>query len=94
MINQEQSYQRVHERVQALKGFYIHASVFVLVNLGLFVINALTPGIWWFYWPLVGWGVGLTVHALVVFVFGGAGPWGEGWEERKTREMMDRERRA
>ena len=77
------------------KAFYIHASVFVVVNIGLFVINALTSGLaggaWWFYWPLLGWGIGLGAHALGVFGFGGGGPWGQDWEERKTREMMDKE---
>jgi 2TM domain len=65
------------------------------VNIGLFVINALTSGlaggVWWFYWPLIGWGLGLGAHALGVFGFGGGGPWGRDWEERKTREMMDKQ---
>src|SRR5215217_4806095 len=77
--DQEQRYERARARVQAIKGFYIHASVFVLVNIGLFIINALTSGlsegIWWFYWPLLGWGIGLGAHALGVFGFGGGGPW-------------------
>ena len=30
--------------------------------------------------------VGLGIHALVVFVFGGDGPWGQEWEQRKTRD--------
>jgi len=51
----QQSYERARARVQALKGFYIHASAFILVNIGLFVINVLTGGVWWFYWPLLGW---------------------------------------
>jgi len=94
--NQQQRYERARARVQAIKGFYIHASVFVVVNIGLFVINALTSGlaggVWWFYWPLIGWGIGLGAHALGVFGFGGGGPLGRDWEERKTREMMDKER--
>jgi hypothetical protein len=90
-MEREQLYKRAHERVEALKGFYIHAAIFVLVNLGLFTINALTAGNWWFYWPLIGWSVALGINALVVFVFGGMGPWGEAWEERKTREMMEKE---
>ncbi len=49
MDQDQQSYQRAHARVQALKGFYIHATVFVLVNIGLFIINLLTDGGWWFY---------------------------------------------
>jgi hypothetical protein len=76
--------------VQALKGFYIHATVFVLVNSGLFVINLLTPGSWWFYWPLIFWGIGLGIHALNVFVLGGR--LGQDWEERKTQEFMDEDR--
>jgi hypothetical protein len=58
MEDQQQRYERARARVQAIKGFYIHASVFVLVNLGLFIINAFTSGlaggVWWFYWPLLG----------------------------------------
>jgi 2TM domain len=42
MEDQQQRYERARARVQAIKGFYIHASVFVVVNLGLFIINAFT----------------------------------------------------
>jgi hypothetical protein len=41
---------------------------------------------------LISWGIGLGVHALAVFGFGGGGPWGREWEEQKMREMMDKER--
>ena len=85
MDEERQRYEWARARVQALKGFYIHAMVFVLVNVALLSINALADGVWWFYWPLMGWGIGLGVHALAVFGFGGGGPWGRAWEERKTR---------
>jgi hypothetical protein len=74
MDQEQQRYDRAHARVQALKGFYIHASAYVLVNIALFVINVLVGGGWWFYWPLLGWGIGLGVHALAVFGFSGGGP--------------------
>jgi hypothetical protein len=45
MDYQQQRYERARARVQAIKGFYVHASIFVVVNLGLFVINALTSGL-------------------------------------------------
>ena len=93
MDQDQQRYERARKRVEAIKGFYIHAAVFVLVNIGLLVINLLTGGPWWFFWPLIGWGIGLGAHALGVFGFGGGGPWGQDWEERKTREFMDEERR-
>ena len=70
---------------------YTHAMVYVFVNIMLFVINFLTPGPWWFYWPLIFWGIGLGAHALNVFGFGGR--LGQDWEERKTRELMDKEER-
>jgi hypothetical protein len=87
---QQRRYERARKRVKELKGFYTHAAIYVLVNIMLFVINLLTGGGWWFYWPLLGWGIGLGVHALNVFGFGGR--LGQDWEERKTRELMDKER--
>ena len=92
MDQERERYERARARVGALKGFYIHTTVFVLVNLALFVINVMVGGGWWFYWPLLGWGIGLGVHALGVFGFGGGGPFGRDWEERKIREFMDKER--
>jgi hypothetical protein len=89
--SEQRRYERAQARVKELKGFYTHATAYVLVNIGLFVINLLTGGGWWFYWPLLGWGIGLGIHALSVFAFGG-GPFGRDWEERKTRELMDRDR--
>ena len=73
---EQQRYERARARVKAIKGFYIHATIFVVVNVALFAINVLVGGVWWFYWPLLGWGIGLGVHALAVFGFGGGGPWG------------------
>jgi hypothetical protein len=89
MDQEQQRYQRARERVQALKGFYTHATAFILVNIGLVVINLLTGGGWWFYWPLIFWGIGLGIHALNVF--GLSGRFGQDWEERKTRELMGKD---
>jgi hypothetical protein len=68
--NQPQRYEQARARAKQLKDFYTHAAVYVVVNIGLFVINFLGHGEWWFYWVLIGWGIGLGVHALNVFVFG------------------------
>ena len=71
--------------MKELKGFYIHAATFVLVNIGLFLINLLMGGSWWFFWPLIGWGIGLGAHAVNVFGIGST--LGQDWEERKTRDF-------
>jgi len=67
------------------------APVFVAVNILLHVINfATAPGVYWAFWPLLGWGIGLLAHALATY------RWmpfaGKDWEERKIRELMDKER--
>jgi hypothetical protein len=83
-------YESARKRAEELQGFYIHLLVYVAVNTGLFVINALTRdgGTWWFYWPLLGWGIGLAIHALVTF----AGLFSEDWKERKANQLYERSR--
>lgn len=84
-------YHRARKRVEELKGFYTHAMVYVFVNICLFLLNYLTsPGQYWFYWPALGWGIGLTAHALGVF--GSSGILGTQWEERKIQEYMEKEK--
>ena len=90
MNEQEIKYERAKERVEAIKGFYIHLTVYVVVNLILFLINMIvSPDSLWFFWPLAGWGVGFVFHALSVFGFGPG--FGADWEERKIRELMEKE---
>ena len=85
---EETKYQKAKERVEAIKGLYIHLIVYVVVNLILFSINMIaSPTGLWFFWPLMGWGIGLALHVFSVF---GIGRWlNAGWEERKIRELMD-----
>ena len=90
MNTEETKYQEAKERVKAIKGFYIHLTVYVAVNLLLFSINMIvSPDSLWFIWPLMGWGVGLFFHALSVYGFGPR--FGADWEERKIRELMEKE---
>ena len=49
------------------RGFMIHFAAYLAVNILLIVINlATTPGKYWFYWPLLGWGLGIVGHAYGV----------------------------
>src|SRR5579859_6729684 len=83
-------YQRARARVEAIRGFYIHLAVYLLVNLGLFLINIVTDShSLWFYWPLMGWGIAVAIHGLTVF-WPVAAP-GSNWEQRKIREYMEKD---
>ncbi|MCW3133188.1 MAG: 2TM domain-containing protein [Methanophagales archaeon] len=47
------------------RGFLTHLVVYVLVNAMLIVINLLySPEDIWFFYPLIGWGIGITAHYL------------------------------
>ena len=61
-------YKAAEKRAKAKLGFYIHATVFVFVNAMQFGINLFTtPWVFWSFFPLMSWGLGLAIHGLVVW---------------------------
>ncbi len=63
---------RAQTRSEAKSDFYRHLAVYIAVNLLLVVINLVTsPDYFWAIWPLLGWGIGVGIHAMQTFVFGG-----------------------
>lgn len=90
--NIEDKYIRARKQVEELKGFYYHLISYVLVIPFLIYINYKTY--WdfhWFWYPMVGWALGLLFHAYHVFVMNGI--FGKKWEERKIQEFMSEEER-
>ncbi|KXH83689.1 2TM domain-containing protein [Chryseobacterium kwangjuense] len=80
------AYRRASRRVKELKGFYGNLTSYCLVIPFLFVLNMITaPQHLWFYWPMLGWGVGIVAHGISVFGIG------KDWEERKIRELMEQD---
>ena len=87
-MESDERYRLAKRRVRVLKGFYIHFATYIAVMVLLLLINFLTAGGWWFYWPLLGWGIGIIAHAFTVFGIGGF--FGSNWEEKKTRDLMNK----
>ena len=77
------------KRAGAKLGWYVHALVYVCVNIALAVI-ALRSGRPWFIFPLAGWGLGLASHGLVVWLVTG----GSGLHERLLQAERDKLRRT
>ena len=79
-------------RAGAKLGWYVHAVVYALVNLAVFALSSHAFGLRpWSVFPLLGWGVGLVLHGISVFVLGS----GSGLRERmiqQERERLQRER--
>jgi hypothetical protein len=60
------------KRLKAKQGFYVHATVYGLVNLLLvviWVVTGIAAGAWfpWPVFPIFGWGIGLAMHGWGVF---------------------------
>lgn len=85
----ERAYRKAQKRVKKLKKFYNHLMMYVIVNAFLVALNLYqNPNNLWCVWVIFGWGIGLAMNAISVFV-----PeifFGKGWEERKIKEFMEK----
>lgn len=80
------------KRAGAKLGWYAHAAVYVVVNLFLFGMSTYAFGTRrWSLAPLLGWGLGLALHGVSVFVIGRGSDLRERMV-RKEREKLLRDR--
>ncbi|MFT3795758.1 2TM domain-containing protein [Flavobacterium sp.] len=90
--------ERARKRVKAMMGFYKHLMVYVVVNAVLLAIKYfnLDPGETFFelgnFSTAFFWGIGLVFHAMSVF--GTHAFLGSDWEERKIRQIMEKEKQS
>ena len=88
---QADAYQRARHRVGQIRGFYSNLFSYLVIVAFLAVVNLLTDRTYlWFLWVAAGWGVAVAFHAYATFA--SRGLFGREWEERKIREIMERER--
>ncbi|WMJ72159.1 2TM domain-containing protein [Cytophagaceae bacterium ABcell3] len=61
-----EEYKKAYREVVAKeekKDFRYHMIWYICINVLLVIVNlTLTPGNLWFYWPLLGWGIGIASH--------------------------------
>lgn len=95
---EEQKYLRAKKKIKSIKGFYVHLTVYLLVNAFLLIANALSGGGWEVFWEfnsystILFWGIGLAFHGFGVF--GMDFILGKSWEDRKIKELMDKDKRT
>jgi sensor histidine kinase YesM len=83
-------YVRAVKRVEKLKEFYQNfASYCIVIPFLIFINLRFSPSFYWFWFPMFGWGIGLTFHFLevnnyTVFL-------GKNWEEKKIEELMKKQ---
>ena len=97
-FRQEDSFIRAKKRVKAIKGFYIHLIVYILVNIfisGIIIFGLMKSGYsfeealshfgvysTWFFW-----GIGMFFHWLGVF--GSTVFFGKNWKKKQLEKYMD-----
>ncbi|MCR9182985.1 MAG: 2TM domain-containing protein [Flavobacteriaceae bacterium] len=89
-------YEMAQKRIKEIKGFYVHLLVYIVVNLFIFAANSnlLSSGKIHIEFGHLSlpffWGIGLFAHWAGVF-----GPnvlLGKKWEEKKIKELLEKEK--
>ena len=76
-------------KVRKLRGFYIHLTQYIIVIAGLCILNlVVNPHRLWFYWPALGWGVGILAHAASIFEW--IPFFGPDWERQQVEKHLAR----
>ncbi len=82
------------KRAGAKLGWYIHATVYVLVNLFLFSVSHYAFGTrYWSVAPLLGWGLGLALHGISVWFLGAGGSFRESMIQRERDQIKRQQER-
>ncbi len=90
--------QQARVYVHKLRQFYTDILVYGVVNLGLVLIWAISGGgYFWPIWVIIGWGIGLGVHAFslgLIPQINAAIPFMTSeWEDREIRRLMEKEKK-
>lgn len=84
--DENRAYFRAKKRVEELKGFYANViSYCCVIPILIFVNLTYSPKFQWFWFSALGWGFGIVMHAFKVFGYS------SDWEERKIREILNKE---
>lgn len=84
--NDESSYYKAKKRVEAIRGFYGSLiSYCVVIPFLIFINLQFSSKFQWFWFPTLGWGMGLIMHGFGIFGYGSR------WEERKMREILNKD---
>lgn len=88
---QNNKYIRAVERVEEIKGFYSSLIAYcIVIPFLVFIYFKYTQNaIQWFWFPALGWGIGLIFQGFKAFNYNPI--LGSDWEERKIQEYMNEE---
>ena len=92
-INQkytEEEYISAKKRVESVQKFYGNLTSYVVINLFLTFLDLKDNGHYdWAYWTLIGWGIGIVLHAVKTFGFYND----HKWKDRMVQKELEKRQR-
>lgn len=75
--------ERARKVARSKIAFYKHAGIWAIVSAFLFLLDLFSGNGWWFFWPVLGWGIAIAFHAGSVY-------FGEGFQQRLEDREVER----
>lgn len=79
----EEVLERARKEARSKIGFYKHAGSWAIVSAFIFFVDLLTGSGWWFFWPVLGWGIAVAFHAGSVY-------FGDGYQRKLEEREVER----
>lgn len=87
-------YYAAQKKVKSITGFYIHFTIYVFVNIFLCIQIYMSSKNEFWRWESFStalfWGIGILSHGTSVF--GSNLLFGKNWEDRKIKEIMEKDK--
>lgn len=85
------AYNRARKRAKEKLAFYNHLIVYLVVIAGLYVLNwMVSPMYFWAKWAAFGWGIGVAIHGVTVYL----GTDDPSLLDRMTERELEKDRKA
>lgn len=86
--NEDARYKIARKMVERKKKFFTHLNTYVVFSIFFMVLNLfISPGRWWFIFPVLGWGIAIILDYIKLF-----GPIGfrtdAQWEKQALEEEL------
>lgn len=88
---QQFSYERAKKKAKTLRSFYFNLMAYcIVIPILVFVNLTYSPEFQWFWFSMLGWGMGVLAHAMEAFDFNPI--LGKNWQEKKLKQFIEEER--
>jgi hypothetical protein len=88
--NIDSDYAKAQKGVKRKRAFQNHFSIYLIMSAYFFFVNqVISPNRLWFYWPILGWGIGVAIqYSRLYGIPGIIDPVDEVWESREMEAEL------